>query len=92
MQGRTLRRMSDISWAVVAGEGEPQAARWSPSPTSTERSFGMINNDEKAMTKLLPARLLHSSPTLPLQPSIPLATHTHLEKFLSACLTLTGLP
>ena len=44
MQGRTLRRMSDISWAVVAGEGEPQAARWSPSPTSTERSFGMRDN------------------------------------------------
>lgn len=44
------------------------------------------------MTKLLPARLLHGTPTLPLQPSIPLATHTHLEKFLSACLTLTGLP
>lgn len=36
------------------------------------------------MTKLLPAGLLHSTPTLPPQPSIPLATHTHLEKFLSA--------
>ena len=35
------------------------------------------------MTKLLPARLLHGTPTLLLQPSIPLATHTHLEKFLS---------
>ena len=38
-----------------------------------------IRNDEKAMTKLLPARL-RSTPTLPLQPSMPPAI-THFQSF-----------